>query len=83
MGCVPSAIFFSCDDVTQSMRCHASRFGQASDVVSVDLAPDALGSAGRVALQVGFHIERLAYAIDPSSAKRNVEYRLHCNGLLA
>lgn len=52
---------------------HAAGGLQPGDVVTVDLAPDALRPARREALQVRAFVERLPDAVDPAPAERHVQ----------
>ena len=52
---------------------HPGLLDQPRDVVDVDLAPDALLAARRVALQEALVVEALADAVDPAPAEHHVD----------
>ena len=52
---------------------HPALLDQPGDIVDVDLAPDALLPARRVALQEAFVVEALAEAVDPAPAQHDVD----------
>jgi hypothetical protein len=52
---------------------HQAHIDQPGDIVDVDLAPDALPGARRVALEIAGGVEALADRVDPAPAEDDVD----------
>src|SRR5690606_11918889 len=70
---VPPPVGLGGLDLPKACRRHPARGDQPCHVLAVDLAPEALRPPWRVALEVRLAVERLANAVDPSPAERDVE----------
>src|SRR4029453_19575401 len=73
VGAAPAPVGLGGLDLLETVLGHPAFLDQPGDIVDVDLAPDTLLGARRVALQEALGIETLAQAVDPAPAQHDVD----------
>src|SRR5689334_19387899 len=81
IGAIPAPVGLGRLDLPQSVLRHAPFRDQPVDIIDIDLAPGALLTASRVALQITRVVQALSYGIDPPPAKTDVDRLLRCDRL--
>src|ERR1700733_14970016 len=73
VGAVPTPIGLSRLNRLEPVPGHPAFLDEPCDVVDIDLAPDALLAAARVALQIALVVKAFAHRVDPAPAKHDVD----------
>src|SRR5260370_11403153 len=73
VGAVPAPIGLCRLDLLEPVLRHPACLNQPGNVVDIDLAPDTLLAARRVALQLALAVEPLARRVDPAPAECDID----------